>query len=172
MIVFCDGCNMPFHQLCHDPPIDDLVIAVTEAEWYCGSCNKKREEKPLSTGLSGQGLTEDEKRTYLASLPLSSLVELIFFCERAHPDLPLYDPQTAAIVAGIKSASVAAVAKDVREGSMPGVNGNGVAGEADPKEAVTTVGEPNWEDLIVKAIAAIGDENGSQAGAIFDWLSK
>lgn len=162
---------MPFHQLCHDPPIDDLVIAVTEAEWYCGSCSKKREERPLSTGLSGQALTEDEKRTYLASLPLSSLVELIFFCEKLHPDLPLYDPQTATIVAGIKSASVAAGAKDVREGSTPGVNGNGVVGEAKPREAVAAAGTPNWEDLIVRAVAAIGDENGSQAGVILDWLS-
>lgn len=170
MIVFCDGCNTPFHQLCHDPPIDDLVIAVAEAEWFCASCAKKREEKPLSTGLSGLGLTDDEKRTYLASLPLSSLVELVFFCEKTHPDLPLYDPQTKKIVAGIKSANVAAVAKDRDEDVAPGVNGDS-AGAVDSEEGPQG-GVPNWEDMIVRAITAIGDEKGSQAKAIFEWLGK
>lgn len=169
MIVFCDGCNTPFHQLCHDPPIDDLVIAVTEAEWFCAACAKKREEKPLSTGLSGQGLTDDEKRTYLASLPLSSLVELVFFAEKMHPDLPLYDPQTKKIVAAIKSANVAAVAKDREEDVTPGINGDSAI--AEPEE-VMQGGVPNWEDMIVRAIAAIGDEKGSQAKAIFEWLGK
>lgn len=170
MIVFCDGCNTPFHQLCHDPPIDDLVIAVAEAEWFCASCAKKREEKPLSTGLSGAALTDDEKRTYLASLPLSSLVELVFFCEKIHPDLPLYDPQTKKIVAGIKSASVAAVAKDQAEDATPGVNGDSAA--AVELDDVLQGGVPNWEDMIVRAIAAISDEKGSQAKAIFEWLGK
>jgi len=171
MIVFCDGCNTPYHQLCHDPPIDDLVIAVAEAEWFCASCSKKREERPLSTGLSGQNLTEDEKRTYLASLPLSSLVELIFFCERTHPDLPLYDPKTKSIVASIKTASVAAVGKDGDE-ETPGVNGDSAPGEVEGGEPATLTGVPNWEDMIVRAIATIGDEKGSQAKAIFEWLSK
>lgn len=170
MIVFCDGCNTPFHQLCHDPPIDDLVIAVAEAEWFCASCAKKREEKPLSTGLSGATLTDDEKRTYLASLPLSSLVELVFFCEKVHPDLPLYDPQTKMIVAGIKSANVAAVAKDQAEDATPGVNGESAA--AAESEDVLQGGVPNWEDMIVRAIATISDEKGSQAKAIFEWLGK
>lgn len=170
MIVFCDGCNTPFHQLCHDPPIDDLVIAVAEAEWFCALCAKKREEKPLSTGLSGTTLTDDEKRTYLASLPLSSLVELVFFCEKMHPDLPLYDPQTKKIVAGIKSANVAAVAKDQAEDATPGINGDGAA--AVEAEEALQGGVPNWEDMIVRAIAAISDEKGSQAKAIFEWLGK
>ncbi|KAG0635172.1 hypothetical protein HOY80DRAFT_893611, partial [Tuber brumale] len=155
MIVFCDGCNTPYHQLCHDPPIDDLVIAVAEAEWFCASCSKKREERPLSTGLSGQNLTEDEKRTYLASLPLSSLVELIFFCERAHPDLPLYDPKTKSIVANIKMASVTTVGKDGDE-EAPGVNGDSAPGEVEGREPTTLTGVPNWEDMIT----------------IFEWLSN
>ncbi|CUS07189.1 unnamed protein product [Tuber aestivum] len=171
MIVFCDGCNTPYHQLCHDPPIDDLVIAVAEAEWFCASCSKKREERPLSTGLSGQGLTEDEKRAYLASLPLSSLVELIFFCEKAHPDLPLYDPKTKSIVANIKTTSVTSVGKDGDEGT-PGVNGDSAPAEVEGGEPPIHTGVPNWEDMIVRAIAAIGDEKGSQAKAIFEWLSN
>ncbi|PWW76922.1 hypothetical protein C7212DRAFT_357535 [Tuber magnatum] len=158
MIVFCDGCNTPYHQLCHDPPIDDLVIAVAEAEWFCASCSKKREERPLATGLSGQSLTEDEKRAYLASLPLSSLVELIFFCEKAHPDIPLYDPKTRSIVANIKTTSATAVGKD-GDDETPGVNGDSAPGEAEGGEPPTLTGVPNWEDMIDSNYPALEDRD-------------
>lgn len=37
-IVFCDGCDSPWHQHCHDPPIPEDVIAVEESEWFCAEC--------------------------------------------------------------------------------------------------------------------------------------
>lgn len=42
MIVFCDGCNLGWHQMCHDPYIsDDLIEDETQA-WFCADCSKKR----------------------------------------------------------------------------------------------------------------------------------
>ncbi|KAL9029349.1 MAG: hypothetical protein Q9196_002395 [Gyalolechia fulgens] len=37
-IVFCDRCNTPWHQACHNPPIPERVIEVEEAEWVCVEC--------------------------------------------------------------------------------------------------------------------------------------
>lgn len=45
MIVFCDGCNGPWHQFCHDPPISQDVIRIEEQEWLCSDCQVLREEK-------------------------------------------------------------------------------------------------------------------------------
>ena len=42
MIVFCDGCNTPYHQYCHHPPIDDAVVNEVDKEWYCKQCEKER----------------------------------------------------------------------------------------------------------------------------------
>lgn len=158
-IVFCDGCNGPFHQLCHDPPIDDLVIQVESAEWFCSSCAKLREQKPLQFGLSGVALTEEEKRLYLASLPMSSLIEIISFAEKSHPDLPLYDPNTKAIAANLKNAAVAKV-----DDGTPGVVEDGTADVIDGSG-------PNWEEMIVRAIATLDSGKGVQPKYIFEWIS-
>ncbi|KAI4161703.1 MAG: hypothetical protein LQ342_004711 [Letrouitia transgressa] len=40
-IVFCDGCDSPWHQQCHDPPIPEDVIAIEESEWFCAECIAK-----------------------------------------------------------------------------------------------------------------------------------
>ena len=37
-IVFCDECNRPWHQLCHDPRIDEEVVTIVEKEWFCHEC--------------------------------------------------------------------------------------------------------------------------------------
>ena len=42
MIVFCDGCNTPYHMYCHHPPIDKAVVEELEKEWYCRQCEKER----------------------------------------------------------------------------------------------------------------------------------
>jgi hypothetical protein len=42
MIVFCDGCNTPYHRYCHHPPIDQAVIDEVDKEWYCKQCEKER----------------------------------------------------------------------------------------------------------------------------------
>lgn len=42
-MVFCDGCNDPWHQLCHDPWIEDEVVKNPAVSWYCAPCASKRE---------------------------------------------------------------------------------------------------------------------------------
>lgn len=42
-MVFCDGCNDPWHQLCHDPWIEDEVVKNPAVSWYCAPCAAKRE---------------------------------------------------------------------------------------------------------------------------------
>ncbi|KAG9802757.1 hypothetical protein KCU77_g23548, partial [Aureobasidium melanogenum] len=34
MIVFCDGCNTPYHRYCHYPPISQEVVDVPDMEWF------------------------------------------------------------------------------------------------------------------------------------------
>lgn len=43
-MVFCDGCNDPWHQRCHEPWIDDELVKDPNAEWYCAPCAAKREK--------------------------------------------------------------------------------------------------------------------------------
>ncbi|KAF3311623.1 Integrator complex subunit 12, variant 2 [Orbilia oligospora] len=37
-IVFCDGCERPYHQKCHRPIIDQSYIEVLEKNWFCFEC--------------------------------------------------------------------------------------------------------------------------------------
>ena len=70
MIVFCDGCNTPYHQYCHDPPIGDEVVKVEEKEWFCSDCVGVRQEGgmgglaevDLRKAVSGEGLLSEEVR--------------------------------------------------------------------------------------------------------------
>ena len=42
-IVFCDGCNLCWHQKCHDPRIPKELVLDTKAEWFCKDCAVKLE---------------------------------------------------------------------------------------------------------------------------------
>lgn len=62
-IVFCDGCGTPYHQYCHDPPIEADVVDIPDKEWFCSTCVKSKEsaEVPNAEGLViGEGLSADE----------------------------------------------------------------------------------------------------------------
>ncbi|KAL8761470.1 MAG: hypothetical protein Q9184_002405 [Pyrenodesmia sp. 2 TL-2023] len=43
-IVFCDRCNTPWHQACHQPPIPEEVVEVEEAEWVCAECLARKQD--------------------------------------------------------------------------------------------------------------------------------
>ena len=45
MIVFCDGCNLGWHQMCHDPPVSEEVVQSESAPWFCVDCVQKQEAK-------------------------------------------------------------------------------------------------------------------------------
>ncbi|KAK9449180.1 uncharacterized protein V1518DRAFT_417344 [Limtongia smithiae] len=91
LIVFCDGCNDPYHQLCHNPPIGRAFIEIPEAQWFCSNCQGRRTlDKTTELRGTGIGLSEADKRTYLMSLPVQHLVELMLLCEKQFPGLPIY----------------------------------------------------------------------------------
>jgi hypothetical protein len=62
MIVFCDGCNTPYHRYCHHPPIDQKVIDDLDKEWFCKGCEAER----------AVPVVEDEVANYVAVENLSS----------------------------------------------------------------------------------------------------
>lgn len=66
MIVFCDGCNTPYHRYCHQPPIDQSVIDEVDKEWFCKQCERERIEPVPATEIegfiAGQGASAEEVR--------------------------------------------------------------------------------------------------------------
>lgn len=92
-IVFCDGCNTPWHQFCHDRPITPTVIQFEEKEWICTDCEVIREEKAHIAGkVADQKMTLAEKRTYLKNLEKNELVSLLLHASTLHEDLPIFSP--------------------------------------------------------------------------------
>ena len=58
VIAFCDGCNTPWHQHCHDPPIKAEIVQIEEKEWYCADCTVLREERDRLEGrVAGEGMS-------------------------------------------------------------------------------------------------------------------
>ena len=64
MIVFCDGCNTPYHQYCHHPPIDQAVVNEVDKEWYCKQCEMQRvvpvPESEVASFISGEGASVEQ----------------------------------------------------------------------------------------------------------------
>ncbi|RLL94993.1 hypothetical protein CFD26_103852 [Aspergillus turcosus] len=115
-IVFCDGCNRAWHQLCHDPPIDSDVVNVVEKEWHCRECkpvqisivqptvvrsNPDLQARTLGAPLhhhvpcpkievGGEHFSTEERRGYLSSLSHASLVELLVTISDRNPSLPMF----------------------------------------------------------------------------------
>ena len=68
-IVFCDGCNGPWHQFCHDPPIEGEVVRVEEREWVCAGCEGGRWEREVLEGrVGGEGWSGEEVSAVLLGL--------------------------------------------------------------------------------------------------------
>lgn len=100
-IVFCDGCNLCWHQMCHEPYIDDDFVSDESRSWFCRGCSAKREKhlakkKNVSghKGVSWPSKTLEQKRSYLAGLPQSQLVNLVMYSLELHPDLPIFPDST------------------------------------------------------------------------------
>jgi hypothetical protein len=57
-IVFCDGCNTPWHQYCHDPPIKPEYLLIPDKEWFCSDCLILREDRVKLEGkVAGEGMS-------------------------------------------------------------------------------------------------------------------
>ncbi|RDL42141.1 FYVE zinc finger [Venustampulla echinocandica] len=83
MIVFCDGCNLGWHQMCHDPPISEETVKDEAAPWYCVDCNRKK-------GMKSGNSDFQWKRSYFNSLPHQQLVSLLMQATVLHPNIPLF----------------------------------------------------------------------------------
>ncbi|ORY56571.1 uncharacterized protein BCR38DRAFT_114152 [Pseudomassariella vexata] len=99
-IVFCDGCNFCWHQLCHDPIIDDEFVSDETRSWFCRMCASKREKHAakkksvdIIRAVSWAAKSADQKRAYLSSLPQGQLVNLVMYSLELHPDLPVFPAQ-------------------------------------------------------------------------------
>ncbi|KAL1836433.1 hypothetical protein VTJ49DRAFT_5154 [Mycothermus thermophilus] len=53
-IVFCDGCNDAWHQLCHEPRIADEVVRDATKGWFCAACVAKKAAASGVNGLTGK----------------------------------------------------------------------------------------------------------------------
>ncbi|KAK6509871.1 hypothetical protein TWF481_004599 [Arthrobotrys musiformis] len=62
-IVFCDGCERPYHQMCHRPRIDQSYIDVLEKNWFCFNCVGRmgEEDEDIEEGYEEEYEEEDSK---------------------------------------------------------------------------------------------------------------
>jgi hypothetical protein len=64
MIVFCDGCNLGWHQMCHDPAVSDDMVKDETAAWFCNDCSLKKAKKnpgfEQTRGVSWQGKSTED----------------------------------------------------------------------------------------------------------------
>jgi hypothetical protein len=78
MIVFCDGCNLGWHQMCHDPAVSDEAVKDELSPWFCADCSRKKGIKsktPESAkGVSWQGKSADEVHIPTQSPPSLSIL--------------------------------------------------------------------------------------------------
>ncbi|KAK3319073.1 CoA-transferase family III domain-containing protein [Apodospora peruviana] len=118
-MVFCDGCNEGWHQMCHDPWITDDMVRDRNRSWYCTDCQAKREprqhhvakrqrvEPPKPTKESWAGKPAQQKRAYLLTLSQQELVGLLMASLELHPDLPLFPGPDSSSTANSPARNVA-----------------------------------------------------------------
>ncbi|KAG8525767.1 uncharacterized protein KY384_000527 [Bacidia gigantensis] len=115
-IVFCDGCNTPWHQYCHDRPITPTVILHEEKEWHCADCavmaniEKAGEGRVSATVLAQSSGVERSlkwQRDYLLGQSREVLVNMLLnLKEKWDEDLALFEynasfmPNAVAVLEG------------------------------------------------------------------------
>ncbi|KAI1161754.1 hypothetical protein F5B18DRAFT_662888 [Nemania serpens] len=141
-IVFCDGCNFCWHQMCHDPYIDDDFVSDESRSWFCGRCLAKREralarKKTLEEykGASWASKSTEQKRACLTNLPHSQLVNMIMYSTELHPELPIFPAQEPG--ASSKRGAQGPSAGSATAGSFPRVDAKPI-GPANFNSTVST----------------------------------
>ena len=133
-IVFCDGCDGGWHQLCHEPRVGDEVVRDLRRGWFCAACavgkrggvGVKKARVVVQQQLQGEGKKEkaggerereswagrpaQQKRAYLSTLAQQELVGLLMACLETHPDLPVFPPTGSGGAGGGEQAAAAAAA--------------------------------------------------------------
>jgi hypothetical protein len=199
-LVFCDNCDTPYHQLCHQPPVDDLTVS-SNNKWFCSTC-KPPQPGPLveSMGqrLMAPAMSDGQKRAILQTLPSSQLIDLIIYASNIHPNLDL-------IPAGdVDQFQVPRLQATQHLQRMPDMDLNdhpqyGNRRLPDPQDVQQqpplpmtpmhdapppqqsplespaygqNVDLPHYELMIVNALTAINDPNGSPPKTIWDWMNS
>jgi hypothetical protein len=87
MIVFCDGCNTPYHRYCHYPPISQEVVDVADMEWFCSDCTvRPPPEVDIDSFVNGGDLMDHQVCILLQS---STKIRMLTFTEtRSLDDAP------------------------------------------------------------------------------------
>ncbi|KAL4975051.1 hypothetical protein BDW66DRAFT_138427 [Aspergillus desertorum] len=132
IIVFCDRCNRAWHQHCHDPPIENEVVAVRDKEWLCRECkpvdltilhptvlrsnpslaSKPPAHPPLTTPrteVGGERFSPDDRRRFLSTLSHATLVELLLTISNQHPTVPMFPENMKSLPSSNFAASQAMV---------------------------------------------------------------
>ncbi|KAI9726145.1 MAG: hypothetical protein M1828_001818 [Chrysothrix sp. TS-e1954] len=98
VIVFCDMCNTPYHQWCHDPLIEKEVVLIADREWMCGECATQKEQelvpKEKRVSKAVEDLSLQEQAAYIKTLPASILADLLNDACKMHPGIPIFAPNT------------------------------------------------------------------------------
>jgi hypothetical protein len=159
-MVFCDGCNEGWHQMCHDPWIDDDVVRDTNKAWFCATCQTKRDrhfsaannahnhqpkrQKVTSARESWAGHTPQQKRAYLSTLPHQELVGLLMYSLEIHPDLPIF-PATPDS-SNVTAPSTPVTPSTPSEAQVPGRKGGRPSGTQKGTKAVAQQEQPPTND--------------------------
>ncbi|KAF4552220.1 PHD-finger domain-containing protein 2 [Elsinoe fawcettii] len=97
MIVFCDGCNTPYHRYCHRPAIQQVVVDEPDREWYCAECERENEfQYDIALFKPSPNMTDEQKRSHLERVPQPVLIRLLIAASHNHPDIPLLPPDVHA----------------------------------------------------------------------------
>ncbi|KAJ2963430.1 hypothetical protein NQZ79_g1550 [Umbelopsis isabellina] len=160
-IVLCDRCDRPFHQQCHMPPIESITLEIEGTTWFCNQCETEREHRlSVKYEIDGRDIDKEAKMAYLLSLPKSFLMDMIFTYERNHPGLRLYPAMLKSERSRRDSLSISPPAR----AEMMDTN--------DDETGYNLDDVPSYEDMIEKALIAIGDPRGSSPRSIWEWMGR
>ncbi|KAK4051524.1 hypothetical protein OIV83_002664 [Microbotryomycetes sp. JL201] len=88
-LVICDACSKGWHQLCHEPNIQDELVN-SDVPFRCKECDlklaKSRPDVDVTVGewSSNAEFTAREKQEWLENLPLHSLVNYVLSIEQKY----------------------------------------------------------------------------------------
>lgn len=88
-MVCCSSCNAAWHQLCHEPEIDDSLIEHADSRWSCAKCAAERSRKvgPKRIKFISSGGSDNGNKKKLISNPdLKKTVGIGPLADDAIPD--------------------------------------------------------------------------------------
>lgn len=164
-IVFCDTCNTPWHQYCHDRPITPSVIIHEDKEWHCADCDLLASITQINRGrisgaemarLGGGGTrTLKWKRDYLMSQGKEVLVGLLLGAELG---------SIAAVGANVDTSPMA-VEEDEDEAAPPAAAAAGGLRLFDPSSTFATPAAVATAAATINAIPYLENQAAAAAAA-------